>query len=91
MFCYEQLGFIGCKQTVDGSIHSIIWKDILWHQKSDERFFTPIPHTYISSPLHGAARNLLFLATWIPKITQFYHVLIHFSYLLVPEKKSHLV
>ena len=73
---------------MDGSIHSIIWKDILLHQKSDERFFTPIPHTYISSLQHGAARNLLFYLHGYSRSRNFIVSGLIFSYLLLPDKKT---
>ena len=57
-------------------------------------FFTPIPCTYTSSPLDGMARNyiIIFLSTWIRKITQF---IVSGSILFLPPytrgEKKHLV
>ena len=55
-------------------------------------FFAPIPRTYTSLTLDGTARNFLF---FIYMDTQDRTILScldpFFSYLLIPEKRNHLV
>ena len=72
------------------------FRAVIWHWKISllgSNIFSPIPRSYSSFPLDGAAGNFsLFFSTWICKITQFIVAgYIYFPTSYAWEEKNHLV